>query len=672
MKDSWSEFHDRIGVPILVFKVDKDKISHSKKNSIKKSFIYNLECVHCNLSASKKVKIVQSDVVGKSLDKLIPDIYHNLEMRKAIRAVIKKAIKGKVFHRNIYYHNVETDNARFDAVYTCGDDMIVLTCGDVDKVLKENERLSEELEKVEKINEVQHGFMANMSHEIRTPLNGIIGMASILRDTNLNREQQEALEVLLHSCYNLMAIVNDILDVSKLDAGAIKLRKKHMSIQDCVESSYEVLRPHSAEKDLDFTYYIDDDVPEFIVEDFQRLRQVLVNLLSNAVKFTEEGRVCTSVELEYKRKNTYYIKFSVEDTGIGISEHDQRKLFKNFGKLRHKSRIYPGTGLGLAISQNLVDLMGGRILIDSEIGKGSKFYFTIPVKKSNISVDKLKVEDLVGKQALVVDDNPTNLRYVCDILDKWGIEHRESSSGKQALISYVNNNKYYFDFGLIDICMPDMDGNRLAEKIKQSRRGNFPLIALSSQDEKIFDVCSAFDEHIPKPYTEKQLIDAILRVVSLNKPRDLNSTISCSKSRKFSHPNINKSKLSIAIAEDNDFNQRVITTMLKKAGFKKPDVYPNGKELIHGISDKLKTDTYYDIVLMDIKMPIMDGIEASKKIHEIISKENLPKIIAVTAAALPDQKKTFMKADQFDGYITKPIEDTGILVDAISKSMLKK
>lgn len=657
MNEDWAKFHDNIAIPIITFKLPESKKKLSKNN------IYSLECVLCNSEAAKFINNPREKIIGEPLSNIMPRIRDDVKLRIAIRKVVKKSFEGHVSKQHLYFH--ENEQIQFDVVYTCGENMLAFTYGDITKILQSYGKLLTKIKKAEQLSEAQNGFMANMSHEIRTPLNGIIGMAAILRDTNMNREQQEAVDVLLHSSYNLMAIVNDILDISKLDASAIKLRKKHMSVLECVESSYEVVRPQSVDKDLDFTFYIDDDVPEFIIQDFQRLRQVLVNLLTNAVKFTERGRVCTSVSISKKTKKHYYISFCVEDNGIGISAEDQQKLFRNFGKIHHKSKMYPGTGLGLAISQKFIELMDGNIQIESEMGVGSKFYFIIPVEKSNKCTKRLVLDEIRGKQALVVDDNPVNLRRICDLLDKWGVEHRESSSGKHAMISYVNNNRYCFDIGLIDICMPDMDGNRLSEKIRLSRRGTFPLIALSSRDEKVFEISPAFDYHLVKPYNEKDLLESMLVVLSLDIKIGVDTNIRKTSTIRGS-PIFHKKSEKIAVAEDNDFNQRVIVTMLKKLGYQNVDVYQHGEALLNGMKLKAKSGIYYDVVLMDIKMPIMDGIVASNKIQTAIPHDKLPKIIAVTAAAMPGQKKTFMANGKFDGYLTKPIESVEILNKTLS------
>jgi len=557
----------------------------------------------------------------------------------------------------------------------------IATCGfSVEFLMNQNRLLHEEAISAQAAAKAKDAFMASMSHEIRTPLNGIIGTLSILEKTELTSTQREYLNIMSQSSFSLMGIVNDILDMAKLENEQVSLHKAVMSIQECLESSYDILRSQSREKGLDFTFYIDDDVPEYVVQDFQRLKQILVNLLSNAVKFTEKGAVVTEVSLSKHHRGRFWIKFSIRDTGIGISKSDQKKLFQNFSKIENDEVIYPGTGLGLAISKGFVELMHGTISVESKIGKGSTFTFVIPVVKSDTpAIEEVDPGILSDKLVLVVDDNSANVIQVVNWLDDWGMEHRECNSARQAMLSYINNDKYRFDIGLLDICMPGTDGNRLAERIKRTRNGNFPLIALSSAGDKT-TISSCFDYHLTKPYEPSELQSVMINLLNGTNPRGSTSKSTLSPPKTIGASTVKKLQLrkkrrayssfrslKIIVAEDNINNQKVIKAMLEGIGYRDIEIIDNGKKLVDHIKAKKKEDFWYDLVLMDMKMPVMDGLTATKKLRKIIPADHMPWIVAITAAAMPSQIEVYMEEGKFDDYITKPITDSRIVADAIYK-----
>lgn len=579
---------------------------------------------------------------------------------------------------------------------------LIVSCSNIIRAYKNEVKIKQqEIDTIKAQNKAKDQFLANMSHEIRTPLNGIIGTLAILEDTRLTSEQSELVEIGLKSSYSLMQIVNDILDVSKLTAGKMKLNKSPMNLRECVESAYDVLTTESQAKGLEFLYQIQNDVPTYVIQDFQRLKQILINLLNNAIKFTSKGQIFTSVEVvktknlitsakTKKERNTakingiigdptklYYIKFSVKDTGIGIKKEDQKKLFKTFCQLDStNTKKYQGTGLGLAICTKFCKLMNGKIGVKSKYGKGSTFYFTIPVKVHipKYAKQKIDLSILKGKRILVVDDNPNNLVIICGFLDKWEIEHRECTSAKLALAAYINNKKYQFDACLIDMCMPIMGGNELAKKIR-NQGYKFPLIALSSLGEKK-DVNSRFCHHLTKPIKEKLLQTTLLNIFNTDSSSESDNSGSSSNTEsfkvssgeeKFQKP-INKN-LKILVAEDQFFNQQVLLSMLKRIGYKNIDMVSNGEIAVKKIKQSLKCKKdQYNLILMDIKMPIKDGITATKDINKLYqqAKKERPPIIAITASVLNNQKDKYITECQFSDYITKPITNIDIISRAIN------
>lgn len=456
-----------------------------------------------------------------------------------------------------------------------------------------------ELLKEKEMNQAKNMFMANVSHEIRTPLNSILGMLVIMEDTALTSEQQDCTDVMKQSCYNLIALINDILDISKLEAGEMEVNVAPMNIDDVLKESHKIARIPSKDSRVEFYSKIDKDVPHTVVTDPQRIKQIIINLLNNAYKFTEKGSICIEVSVcsedeakkmqlaplkeikksfkrwmrnemqrtrstaEIRKSKTIskseespdsgvrvrrkssrklssddsgsrvhskyaksssivgnkigdwkYIKFAIHDTGIGIQEKDFDRLFRTFSQLDSTStKQYSGTGLGLAIVDKFSKLMNGKVSFESKYEEGSTFYFVIPMCEYAEKEDLLDLSILKGKKVLVVDDNPNNIMRLCSYLDKWGMEYRECDSGQRAMLQYVGKERWKFDIGLIDIIMPGVDGNELAERIHESEYP-FPVVAVSSEYSRNDGISSVFSFTLFKPYNEIQLAKTIISVLT--------------------------------------------------------------------------------------------------------------------------------------------------------------
>ena len=505
-------------------------------------------------------------------------------------------------------------------------------------------------------------FLANMSHEIRTPLNGIIGYNQLLMSTELTITQKSYLSSVSQCSLQLMQLINDIIDFSKLSSGNMKVTRDYFSIRELLQSIYETMKQRILTKKQKFEYKLDDNVPEFIIMDKQKLTQIIINLLSNSINFTN---ISGKIDILIQNKD-YTLTIYVIDNGIGISEINQCKLFNSFTQISN-SLTKSGTGLGLAISKRLVELLKGDISIKSTLGEGSTFYFTCEHYKIEDLEKNIKRDSkiLSNKYILAVDDNSDNRIILSDIFFEWNMKPIICASGKEAL-KLISADRYKFELGLIDICMPDMDGNELAKQIKQIKP-LFPLIALTSLND--FINITDFDSKLNKPINKLQLFNIIHSIVLQNRHDSayIGNNIEenkeyeedkeyedCVKETCINSPVSHFTKnYKILIAEDIIYNQTLIQNMIQKLGYEHSTVSSDGQETIELLDSAYETNDPYSILLLDLRMPKMDGYDVIEHIKN--KGYPLPKIVAVTASVLQEDRERCKKLG-VQYFINKPID----------------
>jgi signal transduction histidine kinase/DNA-binding response OmpR family regulator/HPt (histidine-containing phosphotransfer) domain-containing protein len=573
---------------------------------------------------------------------------------------------GKVWHG-------EVNNRRKDGTNYWVESSIVPFMDDNGKPLRyvsirtditERKRTEREMllakEAAEEASRAKSDFLANMSHEIRTPMNGIIGMTELALDTDLNTEQREYVSLVKTSADALLTIINDILDFSKIEAGKMDIEKIEFSLQDMMSQTVRSIALRAHQKGIDLLLDIDPTIPQLLMGDPGRLRQIILNLIGNAIKFTDQGEILVRVSPSENLEETgpVRVQLSVSDTGIGIPPDKQKAIFESFSQAdTSTTRKYGGTGLGLTISTRLVELMGGHIRVDSEVGKGSTFHVEVVFDRVAHAIKpKYETGKLAGLNVLVVDDNATNREIAVRLLQGWNMRPTAVENGEEAIteLDRSSRNSQQYQLMLLDMRMPGADGFSVVEQLRSHPAlMGAPIMLLTSEGQR-GDAARCrelgISAYLPKPFAQADLFDAIMKTLGMSELKDAPLVTRHSIQQ-------NKTSLHVLLAEDNAINQTLATRLLNKFGHG-VDVAGNGLIAV----EKWSTGSY-DLILMDVDMPELNGYAATAQIREgeRISGGHIP-IIGLTAHAMQGAREECLKHGM-DAYLTKPIDTEALWVE---------
>jgi PAS domain S-box-containing protein len=592
-----------------------------------------------NPAAERLFGYTADEAIGRNIDDLVSTTD---EIRAEAEAYTARGMSGDIVHaitRRTHRDGTLVDVEMFGAPVIVAGEAVGLY-----GLYHDIRDLQQARRDAEAATEAKSAFLATMSHEIRTPLNAVIGMTGLLLDTDLSAEQRDYAEVTRSSGDALLGVINDILDFSKIEAGRLDLEEAPFDLRECVESALELAAASALKKGLDIAYDLDAGAPGALVGDVTRLRQVLINLLNNAVKFTERGEVVVTVGAERIAGDRHRVHFAVRDTGIGIPEDRMGRLFESFSQVDPSTtRRHGGTGLGLAISRRLAELMGGTMWVESTVAVGSTFHFTIEAESAPALVRPYEREEpsrLAGRRVLIVDDNDANRHILVKQTRSWGMLAWDSGVPAEA-VEWVRRGDP-FDVAILDMQMPDMDGLTLAGEIRRYRdAASLPLVMLTSLGRDRSP--EGFAAYLTKPIKPSQLYDALMDVFGGKIEAVERSVVAALDDRLAEYV-----PLRILVVEDNAVNQHLALLMLEKMGYR-ADVAANGVEALEALERQS-----YDTVLMDVEMPEMDGLEATRRIHQRWPRDQRPHIVAVTANAMQGERDLCIQAG-VDDYITKPI-----------------